>query len=350
MPGAGRKAVALISGGLDSMLAARTILAQGVHVEGINFFTGFCVEGHTHAIRRRANGSGANPRNNALWVAEQLGIQLHLIDVVEEYKRVVLNPKHGYGANLNPCLDCKSFMVGRAREWMEERGFDFIITGEVIGQRPKSQRRETMPVVARESGADDRLLRPLCAKRLPPTRPELEGWVDRERLHDFTGRSRKPQIALASDFGIEEYAQPAGGCCFLTDRQYSAKLTDLWASRGKRDYELDDIMLLKVGRHLRPRPHFKLIVGREEGENNFLNGYRGQFIHLRTVSHPGPLALVDGEPTEEDLELAARLTARFSQGRDAQRVEVEIGGGGRPARRLSVAPMAPSAVPNDWYV
>ena len=352
-PGAGRKAVALISGGLDSMLAARTILDQGVHVEGINFFTGFCVEGHTHAIRRRANGKGGgNPRNNALWVAEQLGIQLHLIDVVEEYKRVVLNPKHGYGANLNPCLDCKTFMVGRAREWMEERGFDFIITGEVIGQRPKSQRRETMPVVARESGADDRLLRPLCAKRLPPTLPEREGWVDRERLHDFTGRSRKPQFALAADFGLEDYAQPAGGCCFLTDRQYSSKLADLWKSRGRRDYELDDIMLLKVGRHLRPRAHFKLIVGREEGENNFLNGYRGQFVHLRTVSHPGPLALVDvdGEPSDEDLDLAARLTARFSQGRDAERVEVEIGGGGRPARRVSVAPMAPSAIPSDWYV
>ena len=129
-----------------------------------------------------------------------------------------------------------------------------------------------------------------------------------------------------------------------------AKLTDLWASRGKRDYELDDIMLLKVGRHLRPRPHFKLIVGREEGENNFLSGYRGQFVHLRTVSHPGPLALVDGEPSDEDLHLAARLTARFSQGRDAERVEVAIGGGGRPERRLSVAPIAPSAVPSEWYV
>ena len=348
--GGGRKAVALISGGLDSMLAARTILDQGVRVEGINFFTGFCVEGHTHAIRRRANGRGANPRNNALWVAEQLGIRLHLIDVVEEYKRIVLNPKHGYGANLNPCLDCKTFMVGRARAWMEEHGFDFIVTGEVIGQRPKSQRRETMPVVARESGADDRLLRPLCAKRLPPTRPEREGWVDRERLHDFTGRSRKPQMALAAAFGIEDYAQPAGGCCFLTDRQYSTKLADLWASRGKRDYELDDVMLLKVGRHLRPRPHFKLIVGREAGENNFLQGYCGQFVHLRTVSHPGPLALVDGEPDDADLELAARLTARFSQGRGAERVEVEVGGGGRPPRRLRVAPIPPDAVPPEWYV
>ena len=176
-------AVALISGGLDSMLAAKVVLEQGVRVEGLNFFTGFCVEGHTHAIRKQDR---ARPkRNNALWVAEQLGIKLHFVDVVEDYKSVVLNPRHGYGANLNPCLDCKSFMVGRADEWRRERGFDFIITGEVVGQRPMSQRRDTMPVVARESGAGDRLLRPLCAKRLDPTLPEREGWVDRERLHDF---------------------------------------------------------------------------------------------------------------------------------------------------------------------
>ena len=202
-------AVALISGGLDSMLAAKVVLEQGVRVEGLNFFTGFCVEGHTHAIRKQDR---ARPkRNNALWVAEQLGIKLHFVDVVEDYKPIVLNPKHGYGANLNPCLDCKSFMVGRANEWRRERGFDFIITGEVVGQRPKSQRRDTMPIVARESGAGDRLLRPLCAKRLEPTLPEREGWVDRERLHDFHGRSRKPQMALAAQFGFTDYAQPRAG-------------------------------------------------------------------------------------------------------------------------------------------
>ena len=125
-----RKAVALVSGGLDSMLAVRVILDQGIHVEGLNFFTGFCVEGHTHAIRRRH--PDRPKRNNALWVAEQLGIKLHIVEVIEEYKDIVLNPKHGYGAHLNPCLDCKSFMVGKVREWMEARGFDFIITGEVL--------------------------------------------------------------------------------------------------------------------------------------------------------------------------------------------------------------------------
>ncbi|MBL4865247.1 MAG: hypothetical protein JKY67_02595 [Pseudomonadales bacterium] len=146
-----RKAVALISGGLDSLLAVRVIQEQGVKVEGINFYTGFCVEGHTHAIRKKDKKK--QKRNNALWSAEQLGIKLHIIDISEEYKEVVLNPKHGYGANLNPCLDCKIFMVNqaqlmlnKAREFSEDNGFDFIITGEVIGQRPKSQRKETMPI------------------------------------------------------------------------------------------------------------------------------------------------------------------------------------------------------------
>ena len=342
------KAVALISGGLDSMLAARVIQEQGVHVEGLNFFTGFCVEGHTHAIR---NHDRQRPkRNNALWVAEQLGIKLHFVDVVEAYKDVVLNPKHGYGANLNPCLDCKSFMVGRAYEWMQANGFDFVITGEVVGQRPMSQRRDTMPVIARESGAGERLLRPLCAKRLPETFPERVGWVSRDQLHDFHGRSRKPQMALAEKFGFHDYAQPAGGCCFLTDRQYAVKLQDLWDSRGRRDYEMDDIMLLKVGRHLRPRPHFKLIIAREDGENQFLNGYRHQYTHLRMVSHPGPLTLVDGEVGDDDLRLAARLTARFSQGRDADSVEVEVIEPGAQARTMEVVPLPAGEIPKEWYV
>jgi tRNA U34 2-thiouridine synthase MnmA/TrmU len=343
-----RKAVALISGGLDSMLAAKVVLEQGVHVEGINFFTGFCVEGHTHAIRNKHQERPK--RNNALWVAEQLGIKLHIIEVIDEYKSVVLNPKHGYGQHMNPCLDCKGFMVRKAHEWIQRNGFDFIVTGEVMGQRPMSQRRDTMPVVARESGANDLLLRPLCAKHLPPTLPEREGWVNREQLLDFHGRTRKPQIALATRYKLTDYAQPAGGCCFLTNEQYSHKLTDLFAARGKRDYELDDIMLLKVGRHIRPRPNFKLIVGREEGENNYLEGYRHQFTHLRTLSHPGPLTLIDGEASDADLDLAAQVVARYSQGRDAPRVRVSITRVGGAERTVDVAPLGHDAIPAEWHV
>ncbi len=341
------KAVSLISGGLDSMLATQTIMNQGIHVEGINFFTGFCVEGHTQAIR---DDQKKPKRNNALWVAERLGIKLHIIDIVEEYKQVVLNPKHGYGAYLNPCLDCKIFMVNRAKQWMEENEFDFIITGEVIGQRPKSQRKATMPIVAKESGAHDRLLRPLCAKNLPPTLPEREGWVDREKLFSFSGRSRKPQIELAAKYKIEDYAQPAGGCCFLTNEHYSSKLADLWQHRGEKTYELDDIMLLKVGRHLRPSPNFKLIIGRESGENYYLEGYRHDFIHLRCPDHVGAMILLDGSPTAEDLELAARIAARFSAGRDEALVTVEIDNAKDLTRTLQVKPITQDEIPKEWYI
>lgn len=343
-----RKAVALISGGLDSLLAAKVIQEQGIHVEGINFYTGFCVEGHTHAIRKKDQKK--SKRNNALWVAEQLGIKLHIVDIVEEYKDIVFNPKHGYGANLNPCLDCKIFMVSKALEWIRKKDFDFIITGEVIGQRPMSQRKETMPVVSGESGAEDLLLRPLCAKNLPQTLPEREGWVEREGLYDFSGRSRKPQMALAAKFGFEDYAQPAGGCCFLTDAQYSVKLADLWRARGSKQYEMDDIMLLKVGRHLRPAPHYKVIIAREEGEANFLQGYRKQFISIKTISHGGPLALIDGEPTAADIELAARLVARYGQGRDADLVELEVMDRDGTTRALKVEPIKPHEIPQEWHI
>lgn len=343
-----RKAVSLISGGLDSLLATKAMLEQGIHVEGINFFTGFCVEGHTHAIRKKKTDKPK--RNNSLWVAEQLGIKLHIVDIVEEYKDVVLNPKHGYGANLNPCLDCKIFMVKKAHEWIAEHNFDFIVTGEVVGQRPMSQRKETMPIIANESGADDLLLRPLCAKNLPMTKPEHEGWVDREKLFDFAGRNRKPQMALAEKWGLGDYAQPAGGCCFLTDPNYSGKMKDLLQHRPEgKSYELDDIMLLKIGRHFRPKDHFKMIVAREEGETRFLQGYKKQFTYIKTASCSGPLALLDGSDiSAEDLHLAAAITARYSQGRDREEVTVLIGIPGDEERELVIKPLQADEIDQKW--
>ncbi|NBV75664.1 MAG: tRNA (5-methylaminomethyl-2-thiouridylate)-methyltransferase [Methylococcaceae bacterium] len=343
-----RKAVALISGGLDSMLATKAIMNQGIHVEGINFFTGFCVEGHTHAIRKR--DTDKVKRNNSLWVAEQLGIKLHIIDIIEEYKQVLINPKHGYGANMNPCLDCKIFMVNKAKQWMQENGFDFIITGEVIGQRPMSQRKYTMPVIAAESGADDRLLRPLCAQNLPATLPEREGWIDRNQLFGFSGRSRKPQMALAKEFGFSDYAQPAGGCCFLTDESYSLKLVDLWKARGTRDYELDDVMLLKVGRHIRPRPHFKLIVAREDGEAQFMSGYKKEYVSMHCTHHRGPLVLLDGSLNADDIALAGRILARYGQGRDEAQVEVSVRDQQGVEQIISVQPFKIDEIPEDWFI
>ena len=340
------KAVSLISGGLDSLLSTKLMIDQGIHVEGINFFTGFCVEGHTHAIRKQKKDKPK--RNNALWVAEQLGIKLHIIDVIEEYRDVLLNPKHGYGKNMNPCLDCKGFMVRKAKEWMLENDFDFIITGEVMGQRPMSQRKETMPIVQQESGANELLLRPLCAKHLPPTKPELEGWVDREQLLDFSGRNRKPQMALAKEYGFDDYATPAGGCCFLTDKQYSDKLVDMWEARGSREYQLDDLMMLKVGRHIRPNKRFKLIVAREEGEVKFMEGYRNQYSNLYPTSCNGPLALIDGKPNQEDLKTAARVIARYSQGRSKDSVDVEVRLESGVQQQFRVEPL--SEIPQEWFV
>ncbi|MGF1644463.1 MAG: tRNA (5-methylaminomethyl-2-thiouridylate)-methyltransferase [Thiotrichales bacterium] len=344
-----RKAVALLSGGLDSMLAARVVMDQGIELEAITFFTGFCTDALRHLSGLR--DTPKHNRHDAIWVAEQLGIRHHIIDVVDEYKQVVLNPRHGYGSHLNPCLDCKVFMVRRAREWIAANGFDFIVTGEVVGQRPKSQTKRVLPVVATESGADDLLLRPLSAKLLLETLPERAGWVDRAALHAFSGRSRKPQIELARRLGLNQYTQPAGGCCVLTEAAYADKLRDLWAHRGKRDYEFDDIMLLNVGRHLRPRPHFKLIVSRDAAETQYLEGYRRAFVHLRVLSHPGPLTLIDGNATDdEDLILAARIAARFSQGRAAERVTLAVVRPGLPEEPLEVRPCAPEDISPNWYI
>lgn len=342
------KAVALISGGLDSLLAVKMIQEQGIYVEGINFFTGFCVEGHTHAIR---NHDKEKPkRNNALWAAEQLGIKLHIIDVIEEYKDVLINPKYGYGTNMNPCTDCKVFMVQKAKQWMLENDFDFIITGEVIGQRPMSQTKSKMPIISKQSGADDLLVRPLCAKNLEPTLPEREGWLNRELLGDLSGRSRKPQFAMAAEFGFEDFAQPAGGCCFLTDKFYSAKLVDLWEAQGHKQYEFDDIMLLKVGRHIRPAKHFKIIIARDEGEGRFMQGYRKEFINVQPESHKGSLALIDGIPTNDDLELIASIVARYGQGKNAENVTLTIVQKNGETHDLTVKPFNDDAQLAAWQV
>jgi tRNA U34 2-thiouridine synthase MnmA/TrmU len=207
-----------------------------------------------------------------------------------------------------------------------------------------------MPIVQKDSGIDDLLLRPLCAKNLEETKPEREGWVDRGKLLDFSGRSRKPQIALAQKFGFEDFAQPAGGCCFLTDEKYSVKLTDLWKSRGEKTYEIDDIMLLKVGRHIRPAPHFKIMIAREEGETKFLQGYKKQYDSLKTTSHSGPLALIDGNPSSADVNLAARIVARYSQGRADSEVSLEYQTKAGEVVQMTVAPMPTEEIERKWIL
>ncbi|MFA6409557.1 MAG: tRNA (5-methylaminomethyl-2-thiouridylate)-methyltransferase [Gammaproteobacteria bacterium] len=342
------KALALISGGLDSMLAAKMILDQGIHVEGINFFTGFCGD-LLSSIKCRKGAE--REQYNAKRTADLLGIPLHVVDVSEDYKPIVINPKHGYGAHLNPCLDCKIFMLSKALQWMREHSFDFVITGEVMGQRPKSQLKHMLPVVARDSGLEDRLLRPLSAKLLAPTLPEREGWVNRELLGDISGRSRAKQVELVKKYGITEYAQPSGGCCFLIDANYTRRLRDLWQARGHKDYNLDDVALLMIGRHIRPKPYFKLIVGRDEIDNAFLEKYSNKFLNLRSSSHKGPVVLLDGEiQGDEDLDLAARITAYYCSKHAGSTVQILISNNNGIEKQSSVSPFEDSKMLFGWYV
>lgn len=309
------KALSLISGGLDSLLATKLIMEQGVHVEGINFFTGFTGD-HSYCFKHLEKEA-----LNAKWVCNKLGIKLHVINVVTEFKQILLNPKYGYGTNLNPCLDCKLFMITKAQEWMKQHDFDFLVTGEVLGQRPKSQRKDTLPLATQIT--DDRIIRPLSAKLLQPTLPEREGWINRELLCSFNGRSRKPQIKLAEHFGFKEFPQPAGGCV-LTDKNFCKRLQDLLDHRLHQSYNLDDILLLRIGRHLRINSDLKIIVGRDEIENNFIANYQDKYVLLQSTSHPGALILLDGKTNPDDIQLAAHLAAYFSKGRDAEKVYVAI--------------------------
>lgn len=342
------RALGLLSGGLDSTLAVRVLQEQGIEVACVNFHTGFCIQSHTAAIRNPKPGAEP-PRHDALHAAETLGIRLHLVDIAEDYVRIVTNPKHGYGKNLNPCLDCKIFMVAKAWEMKEKLGFDFIFTGEVMGQRPMSQRRDTFPVIDREAGVEGWLLRPLTALRMPESEPEKRGWVDRSRLHGFTGRSRKPQMALARQFGIDDYPSPAGGCCFLTDENYARKLQDIWQFRGDKHYTMEDIVLLKAGRHLRPDPAFKLIVGRDESENRFLSGFTQGRITIHAHKVPGPLVLLEGNPDAEGLQLACRIAARYCKHREAETVVMTVERDGQ-RQEYPVTPFPAHEIPQAWHV
>ena len=322
----GTKAIGLLSGGLDSTLALALVKRQGIEVKAVTFYTGFCI---TETQRRKGGRSdGSIPRNEALRAAADLEADVELVDISgQAYLDMLLHPRFGYGANANPCVDCRIFMMKRAKEIMEREGADFVFTGEVLGQRPKSQRRDTLRIVERESGLDGRLLRPLSARLLKPTIPEQEGKVDRERLLDLSGRGRQRQIALAGELGLADWPQPAGGCCFLTDESFSKKFFDLLTAREAagegRHVTQEEILLLTVGRHFRLSPTAKLIVGRSEVENALLERHVAGRARLEAVDHLGPVALLEGSPPDGVRRLAASIVARYGKGRNEPSVTVE---------------------------
>ncbi|MGD8375601.1 MAG: thiamine biosynthesis protein [Acidobacteriota bacterium] len=323
MERSGITAIGLISGGLDSTLAACVLREQGLNVIGLNFSTGFC---KTDA-RRALNRPDERPerlRHEGLRAGADADIPIEVIDIAEEYLKLVLNPKYGYGKVMNPCIDCRIFMLQRARAYMEEVGAHFVFTGEVLGQRPMSQHRRALRQIERDADLEGYLLRPLSARLLEPTVPEQRGWVDRDRLPRIVGRSRKIQMALARKYGIAEYPQPSGGCCFLTDRNFGRRFQDLLDHTGADGLETEDLVFLKVGRHIRLSPTVKAIVGRDEPENNFLERYRRGRWTATALDCSSPLTLVEGEPDAAAKERIAAITARYSNARDRDRVRVRL--------------------------
>jgi tRNA-specific 2-thiouridylase len=301
------KALALLSGGLDSTLATELILKQGIDVVAMNFASPFCL--------CKKGGCGATE------AAKQLGVLLKVLNVGEEYLKMVRKPKHGYGKNMNPCIDCRIFILKKAKKYAEEIGADFIFTGEVLGERPMSQHFSALKLVEEESGLKGKILRPLSAKLLPETVMEKKGLVDREKLLGIRGRSRKPQIKLAEEYNIKDYPSPAGGC-LLTCKEYASKLRDLF--EHKKRCSMADVALLKVGRHFRLGEN-KIIVGRNEEENRILTAKKARNDYYFEVPDVGsPITVLQGAKTKKAIRTAAVLTVFYSDAK-SDKVTVNFG-------------------------
>src|SRR3989338_8413041 len=342
----GIKALGMLSGGLDSTLAAKILVDMGIEVEGVNFSTGFCVTEHTRNFKSEEK-KPLRP-NEALRLAAELKFKLHIIDVSKDYLPVVIAPKYGYGANLNPCVDCRIFMFKRMRKLMDEFEADFMFTGEVLGQRPMSQHREALKTIETDSGLSGLVLRPLSAALLDPTIPEIKGWVDRSKLLALSGRSRKPQMELAKALNMEDYPQPAGGCCYLTDPQYAAKLKDFFDHEGKEALTHEHVLLLKVGRHFRLSDRTRVIVGRNERENNFLKVYEKNQHVFSIPAYPSAhvLAEFSGDVRPEEVRQVASIAARYSDAIPGTEVAVEHRWGDA-VEKLSVR-AAPEELLDRW--
>jgi tRNA-specific 2-thiouridylase len=293
------KALALLSGGLDSTLAARIILDQGIDVEAVNFTSPFCLY--------KSGGCGA------IEAAESLRIPLKTINVGEEYLKIVKKPRFGYGKNMNPCIDCRIFMLRKAKEYAKENGASFIFTGEVLKQRPMSQHKKALDLIEEEAGLKGEVLRPLSAKLLPPTKAEKKGLVNRELFLSIEGRSRKQQLKLAEKLSITDFSCPGGGC-LLTYREFACKVRDLL--KHKKKASLKDMYLLKSGRHFRFARN-KIIVGRNEAENGLLLRMKMTDDWLFEAQNTGsPTTLLQGPKTKAAIQKAAALTAYYSDNKE----------------------------------
>ncbi len=289
------KAIALFSGGLDSTLAMKMIIDQGIDVLAINISTGF--------------GSTKDRREHMENMCKQVGAEFRIVDIQSEYLQDVLfDPKHGYGKNFNPCIDCHAKMFSVAKRIMEDEGASFLLSGEVMGQRPMSQNKDALQIVLNESNCDGLLLRPMSALKLAPTIAEEKGWVDRSKLEGITGRSRERQLQLAKEIGLEDFESPGGGC-LLTDENFSKKMFDI----VKHDtFEVRDIPIMKFGRHLRLSDKAKLVVGRNKEENEHLQNIENEkYYHIKTIGIPGPHAMLSKSASDEDKDLATKIILTY---------------------------------------
>ncbi len=304
------KALALFSGGLDSMLAIKAVVDQGIEVIALHIKTGFGGTKDISALMRER--------------AQRAGATLEIVDVRDEYiQKILFNPIHGYGKNFNPCIDCHGYMFRVAKGLMSEMGASFLVTGEVLGQRPMSQRADALKLVVQlaDDWSDRLIVRPMSAKLLEPTTPEIEGWIERQKLHDISGRSREKQLSLAKEYGWEDYESPGGGC-LLTDEHFSNRLREFI---DHDSLTVDEIDLLKYGRHFRLPNGAKLIVGRNHEDNEALMKTTSDKYLPVTLDIIGPFALLGCHATPEERLLAAKITLTYARSSAKEQYEVLVG-------------------------
>lgn len=326
--------VALFSGGLDSALAVLMILRQNVEVTALSFMNHFGCD-----ITDKSSCS-----KDPYPAAEKFGFAVKMVHLGQKFVEMVQNPKHGHGKNMNPCIDCRILMLREAKTFMEMVGADFVFTGEVVGQRPMSQHIPQLDLIKRESELGDKLVRPLSAKLLPETEPERLGILDRSKLGDINGRSRKVQMRLADEWGLEDYPGPGAGC-LLTDPGYSNRLRDYFSHQEIVDF--NELNLLRVGRHFRVNENTKIIVGRDEGENDKIEKYRKPDELLFEARDTGsPITLIKGTASDAVINLAASITARYCRDRNNKSVEISYWTNEENLKTIDVSPISDELLKN----